>query len=67
MGLRRSAGKAYQAGVLEQTSAPLTLCPPDGRFPTGPLAGEWRAWAIHPIYLSWLFIFSRSGIRSGFM
>jgi hypothetical protein len=34
-------------GFREPTSAPFTLFPPDGRFPTGPLAGEWRRWAIN--------------------
>src|SRR5262245_54732780 len=32
---------------LEPTSAPFTLCPPGGCFPTEPPAGEWRTWAIY--------------------
>jgi membrane-associated phospholipid phosphatase len=39
-------GRLTGPGFWEPTSAPLTLCPPAGRTPTEPLAGEWRTWVI---------------------
>jgi len=39
-------GRGAGPGFWEPTSEPLTLCPPAGRLPTEPLAGEWRTWVI---------------------
>ncbi len=39
-------GRLTGPGFWEPTSSPFTLCPPDGRLPTEPLAGEWRTWVI---------------------
>jgi membrane-associated phospholipid phosphatase len=39
-------GRLTGPGFWEPTSAPFDLCPPVGRLPTEPLAGEWRTWVI---------------------
>jgi membrane-associated phospholipid phosphatase len=39
-------GRRTGAGHWEPTSSPVTLCPPTGRPPTEPLAGEWQPWVI---------------------
>lgn len=39
-------GRLTGPGFWEPTSAPFDLCPPAGRTPTEPLAGEWRTWVI---------------------
>ncbi len=39
-------GRLTGPGHWEPTSSPFDLCPPGGRLPTEPLAGEWRMWII---------------------
>jgi membrane-associated phospholipid phosphatase len=39
-------GRHTGLGFWEPTSAPFDLCPPAGRLPTEPLAGEWKTWVI---------------------
>jgi membrane-associated phospholipid phosphatase len=39
-------GRLTGPGHWEPTSAPFELCPPAGRPPTEPLAGDWQPWVI---------------------
>jgi membrane-associated phospholipid phosphatase len=39
-------GRRTGPGHWEPTSSPFSLCPPAGRPPTEPLAGEWQTWVI---------------------
>ncbi len=39
-------GKLTGPGHWEPTSSPFELCPPAGRPPTEPLAGDWQPWVI---------------------
>lgn len=39
-------GRLTGPGHWEPPSSPFDLCPPGGRLPTEPLAGEWQTWII---------------------
>jgi hypothetical protein len=39
-------GRLTGPGHWEPTSSPFDLCPPAGRAPTEPLAGDWQPWVI---------------------